>query len=383
MGRYDLRLRSIYDPNEQTGGEQFQRGIGAAIAEKENDVAADNARRAQGQVLTKQTGVADRARGMVNRVRGAASGIAGMIHPEATPPFVQPSPAAVNAGIAAGVTPPTQPAMNTAAPGLTPSYPQPVAPPMTPAQHGLAGARPAGAPGVGGIASAIQPYDEQDTHGNTWSVDPLHAAKVAEAGRSLGEEDKIAALTAAGMPEAEARARVLNNVVRYDETFGQRPRSTGVSQKDWLERQQVAQRDRIELERMRQSGKISTREYQQRNLELKSRELDIRESGQGMAAEGRYTNTEQGQERIDYSRGKEPDPVAASMETPEAKAGRVKANASGDKHAKNVAAVQERRKNALVTDPATLLAERKRLIGTGMTKEQATADMRARGYNVQ
>lgn len=87
-------------------------------------------------------------------------------------------------------------------------------------------------------------------------------AKLAE--QAAQDEPKIQALIDAGMDPKEARARVLNNVVRYDETFGQQHAAgrggSGMTQEDRLQIQ-----DRLDA-RAKRAQEVQLLLAQQRNM---------------------------------------------------------------------------------------------------------------------
>lgn len=377
MGRYDLRLRSIYGADELTGGERLQRGIGAAIEEKQKEQGEDSARRAQGQVLTKETGVMDRLRSVGRRVQQAGRGIAGMIHGDEADalPSMSPqppmNPADVNDQIAHGVNPIARRGELSSAPGLTPTF----TPGVEARPTVSASPRPS-------IASAIQPYEDQDSHGNTWSVDPLYKAKVEEAGQQLGTDRRLREIEARNHGlDVEERERLVR-------AQGEEARRTQ-TQKDAAAAQRTADliAGRREVAELARRFGANSREVQAKVLELRERGLDLQEERLRQSAEGAYVKTEQGAQRIEYGRGKAPDPISATMETPEAKAAREKANRAGAAHSKNVDQVQARRAGANAPQGTPTFesarAEEARLVKTGLTKAQARASMKAKGWPIK
>lgn len=362
-GRYGLNLRPLYGRDEQNPGDAFASGISSAIKQHMLEGEQDSQRRAAGQVKVKETGIRDRIGGVVQKVRGVFGA-----------PDVQPTqPFNPNAMIAAGVPMPAPgPMAGATAPGLTPSY----APPP-PAQHGLDAARPS-------IGAAIQPYEDQDTHGNTWKVDPLYGARVADAGRSIGDQDKIDALVRAGMPAAEAEARVKNNVVRYDETFGEGPRAgrgggLTFEQRKKLQDDAIASRNRIaELTR---GGRQNTEEYRQEMLKLRKHEADLREQEMGE----RGSRADVAQETtiagaIDRTIPK--DPITQATATEQQKADYAKRGTQRDAHLKNAEQGLQQRKNAKASREQ-VQARAQALQRQGKTREQIAAQLRAEGYKVQ
>lgn len=391
MGRYSLNLRPIYGADEQNPGDQFASGISAAIRQHMQEGQEDSARRAQGQVLTKETGIADRIGGVVRKVRGVfgpEGGAGPALQPTGTfaaPPAQTPSLPGTPLGISArpnafaGMLPsitseaaqgPITPAASGNAAAMTPALP-------APAQHALAASRPS-------IGAAIQPYEDHDTHGNTWAVDPLYQAKLADQGKGVGDEAKIAALTAAGMPEAEARARVLNNVVRYDETFGEGPRggrgsSLTFEQRKKLQDDAIASRQKIAD--MTRSGRQNTEEYRQEMLKLRRHEADLRE--QGMQAREDRANISADVSignAIDHAIPK--DPIATATATDQQRADWQKKGAQRDAHLKSASDALSHRKNATASREQ-VAARAQQLQKQGMSRGQIAAQLRQEGYRVQ
>lgn len=92
--------------------------------------------------------------------------------------------------------------------------------------------------------AGVRPYTVKGPEGMTGTIDPLYGARVSSAGKMMdyafergarqdeenqSNEEKIQSLVDAGMPEDQARAKVLNNVVSYDEQFGRRTATSGLS----------------------------------------------------------------------------------------------------------------------------------------------------------
>lgn len=335
MGRYSLNLRSKYGEREPVGTEQLQAGIGGAL---DDVLRAHEQSRQEANTMAAAGGTRlpdDPANSVMGRLRGIGASIQGALGrgPQAPAPVI-PSQGETNASIASGVAMPRAPAMNVAAPGLTPSYPA-----ERPTTQGRA-ARPS-------IGAAIQPYVYEGATGARYSVDPLHGARVAEAGKSLGEDDKIQALIDAGMPAAEARARVLNNVVRYDETFGQqtRGRAGGVSQKDWESRENLRQQHRKEIEAMHASGRMTSTQLQQERLRLQTEELEDRRA---QAKERAERGDVAGDVSIATALGKtiSTDPIALATETDAQKQARLRKETLRDTRIGAAAKGQDRLKNA-------------------------------------
>lgn len=108
------------------------------------------------------------------------------------------------------------------------------------------------------IADAIERTVVRGPSGQTAIVPTkrgLHQQDVADeqAVRTDSEQRQIDALKAAGMPEAEARARVLTNTVRYDEDFGQRR----MGSMTYTERANLEElKNKLAMERIRVNGAI-------------------------------------------------------------------------------------------------------------------------------
>lgn len=150
-------------------------------------------------------------------------------------------------------------------------------------------------PASGSIGQALQPYTYTARGGQQYSIDPMRASNMARAAKRGEEQDaldiksaeqtktqneQVQALIDAGMSPAVARAKVLNNVVKYDEQFGQ-PRKGAMSQQDRLAlqdridaRQKDAQKAALRLEGLRQQGRQGSREFQQLSIQLRAQQQD-------------------------------------------------------------------------------------------------------------
>lgn len=400
-GRFGLNLRPVYGADEQTGPEQVQRGIGSAIdsymALKEQGRQERNTMAAAGAVRQPRSA----PQGIMGRVRRAIGaddgyGEPGMPAPAAMPqpvgagptPAFNPNTATTgdtNRQIAGGVMPMTPPRPNIASSmaeamnmGHTPGMngnpaadaaPSPVAAstPTSPAVHR-------------GISSALQPYTVEGAQGDRYSVDPLHEQRVKDGLSSEHENEQIQALVDAGMPEATARAKVLNKVVRYDETFGQKTRGGSVSQTDWAAREAQRQANRREMEQLHQAGRISSQELQRRRLDMEREAAEDRRN----AAADRSSNEDVRNETAiagQYGKRVPNNPVAAAMQSPAEKAASDKARREADKHLGAAVDAQTARRNAKA--PQTQAAARARALkAAGKSREEIAATMTAEGYRI-
>lgn len=308
MPRYSTRLRPIYDENEPTLGEGLTRGISTAIEEWEKRREADRQERntmaAAGGVpipAGPQPSIMDRLRGIGQRVRDSIHG---------TQPSVRPA----RDGIPAGA-PPALPAnvpvetVRSGLPTRITGMPQPGVSmqQQTPrrSMNGIAAGQSADSP----IGNALGNYTYEGIGGQKYSVDPLHQARVQAAAKGMSrdaeQEKSIAALVAAGMPENEARARVLTNTVRYDTEFGQqsRARSSGLT---FEQRQQLQNENnavRLEIARMARAGKQNTDEFRRANIRLREigqqlQAISIEASGYENTARAAERGVPQGTDRI-------------------------------------------------------------------------------------
>lgn len=246
-----LNRRPIYDEDELTGPEYLSRGISGAI---DYFMKQREAGRLEQNEMAKEGAVAlpeDPNANPMGRLRGIKRGIGALLHrgqAQTTPPFVPPSgPGEVPQGPyidesgAFG-----QPGPQRIRGGIMmPNRPRPT-PPFNPQKDyggSRIGARIFDEIGGGGVP----PYTLEGQSGRRYQIDPMRDQRIKLAGSEMEygqqrghvqaeQERQIAAAVAAGMPEPEARARVLNNLMRYDEEFGQRSRSgSGMTQADRLQ----------------------------------------------------------------------------------------------------------------------------------------------------
>lgn len=307
MPRYGLSLRPIYDPNEQPWQQSLASGIGSAIDEwqrkRELERQEGNQVRAMGGVETPrapQPSPMDRLRGIGGAIGRIFSGPSiegrqrdGMPAGTMTPPPEVPPVAGVPAREPFGTDPFS---LGSSGPlsRIVPPRPPSDAPAINPALMG--GDQRAGATrGSAGfderprIGAAIQPYDYEGVRGRHYAIDPLYGARVQAEGRMMTDrvedERKIQSLVDAGMDPKEARARVLNNVVRYDETFGQQRASRGgltFEQRQSLQREHDA--EMLKRAKLAAAGRGNTAEARQNALRL--RELELQLSADRFEAQG-------------------------------------------------------------------------------------------------
>jgi hypothetical protein len=124
-----------------------------------------------------------------------------------------------------------------------------------------------------------------------------------EAVTSRHEQEQIDALTAGGMPAAEARARVLTNTVRYDDVFGQQQRG-GLSGGEFDRREAEKQNYRLQLadlrERQMQARKTND-PFAERRLKALEDNLRLRAQQQGISIDEALARTP------------DPDPLKARL----------------------------------------------------------------------
>lgn len=271
MGRFNLNVRPVYDPNEPTFGEQLSRGIQGGL-----DYYAGRRERArqEGNTVGAAGGVRQPDRGqpgIKGRLRGIGSAIGNIIHgspPELPHPQIGPTGTFAPGTLAPGygTADPSRYPMDERIPGEEALETMPdaddmvsgamlgrVVRPSPPIDALPLSARPALNPALGGgpsigvnnglptllAASPERTFEYEGEDGSRYRMpqtgERARTQRMEEQEATLGlkdryqqkdQEDQIAALVAAGMPPAEARARVLNNVVRYDEEFGQRRPAT-------------------------------------------------------------------------------------------------------------------------------------------------------------
>jgi hypothetical protein len=395
MGRYSLGLRSIYDRDEPTGGERIAKGISGAIdSYLAHDVAGkanDSARRAAGQVKVGERTAGDRVRGVMQGARR----IFGRGGDEPTPPpFVPGAPlqptVLPNANAmrqpdevadAPNMYEPLRQTPNMApAPSATPTNAVPTAP-----------ATVARSTGRATIGNALAEYTDEDQFGNSWKVDPMFAEKQKLAGsemeyqqgeqhRTAQEQEKIEAAVRAGMPRAEAEARVKNNLMRYDETFGQaRPqqRLTVEEQRELI----AARGEQARLTAKSRTPGGLTPQERARLYDLKERELDLRSRGQDLTAEGRVASGEVAVAGA-IDKGIPKDPITVATQTPEQRKAAETRGAERDKHIGEASKSVDRIRNGRAT-PDQIKARAQELQKTIKDRAALRAALQAEGYHVQ
>jgi hypothetical protein len=416
MSRYSLNLRPIYGADEEPGTVTAARGIGSALqqylARSEANRQERNAVAARGGVPIDDpnNSVSGRFGAFKRRVRG----IFGQDDPTFTPPPVGDTNAAISRGIQPTGSFVTDTGTRgsagwnerlptvTGTQGSNPVARPRIAASMEEAMRGTAddntpigagtprGALPQMEQGAQraisastrrGIASAIQPYTYETASGDKYQIDPVHEERVKDALKSEHEEQQIQALVDAGMPEATARAKVLNNVVRYDETFGQRyGRGAGgltFEQRKSLQDASIAARRA--LADMQARGRESTAEYRQKLIELRETDQRLRED----AAADRAANADVTNEtKIAGQYGaQQPKGIAAMTQTPEQKAASDRAGREQGKHLGAAVSAQQRRVNARA--PREAVAARARALQqAGTPRAEIAAKLRAEGYRV-
>jgi hypothetical protein len=290
MPRYSLNLRPKYDPNEMPWQQSLNQGIGSAISQyadrEARRRAEENATAAEGgtQLPDQPTP------GIMDRIRGIGSSISTMIHGQQGPgvnPAGEITGAQRDGVVQTPVTPnaqmPVVPRVRTEGGYATPNppamFPRASLGAMTAPPNGATAARP-NAQSPTTIGQAIKPYTYHGEFHN-YSIDPLYGARVQAEAKDMvshqHEEEQIASLVNAGMNPTEARAKVLNNVVRYDEKFGQKSR--GGSSLTYQQRLDLLDRNnavRLQLGRMAAAGRQNTAQYRQALLEQRQLEDQLR-----------------------------------------------------------------------------------------------------------
>lgn len=404
MSRYSLNLRPKYGRDEPTGGEGVARGIVTALDEiqkyRDADRTEQNTMAAAGATRL-PPGPNDSVGGRVRSIGKAIGGLFGRGDeapvvapagtPGATPPFAPTQPRQPITGTG-GIVPPRidpatlggmagNPRPQTMAPGLAQPAPDLVpAAGMTPHMPATAATNAVRPSISAALNEEIKPYTYEGVHGAKYQVDPLYGARVKAAGEDFGDERKIQALVDAGMDPKEARARVLNNVVRYDEQFGQQSRSRGaISPEEWTRRQDKLQADRKELEQMRQQGKETSREYQQKALQLRQDELEARRDAAANNLQFRAGTEE-------VRSNKEPGPFEKDPnEPPGAASERARGRAKGRQMQQAAVTDAQRRANGGTGEAvkARARARAQQLQRQGMDRAKIAETLRAEGYRVE
>lgn len=117
------------------------------------------------------------------------------------------------------------------------------------------------------------------------------AAQRQQARLAAEQERQVQALVAAGMPEAEARARVLTNTVRYDEVYG--PQSRGLSLPEFEAREAIRFRYQAALAKLRAAQDAhDLAAYRRAQLELQAAAAELRALDVEASTLPRYSGTD-------------------------------------------------------------------------------------------
>jgi hypothetical protein len=405
MSRYSLNLRPIYGPDEEPGSVTAARGIGGALQQY---LARSDAERQERNTVAARGGVrvddpANSPGGRFDALKRRVRGVFGQgdeqppsAVPDERPPFMGGTAPQPIAGQSLQPVTGTQGSNPVARPRLAASMEEAMRGttdeglPIGASQPGPRGSLPSSLPSEvnravssstrRGIASAIQPYTYETAGGDKYQMDPVHDERVKDALKSEHEEQQIQALVDAGMPEATARAKVLNNVVRYDETFGQRyGRGSSLTFEQRKALQDASIAARRELADLAARGRESTAEYRQKLIELRENDQRLREAGQ----EDRAANADVGNEtKIAGQYGAQvPKGIAAVTASPEQKAAGDRAAREQSKHLGNAVSAQQRRVNGRASREA-VAARARQLQQGGKSREEIAATLRAEGYRV-
>lgn len=417
MGRYSLNLRPVYGRDEPTFGEQLSRGIQFGLDTYEKRREAE--RGEQNEVLSRGgTRLPDAApSGIEGAVRRGARGIGDLLgraigrRPslEPTGTFVESRPSepgrfpmderlpqtpdpdqivtdailrrVVPPAAPQGALPPT-PRGSVQGPSIAPN---PGLPALNTAGTQNYGERSFDYQGIGNRRYTMPQTGERERTNRMLEYGQQTAIK--EGAHTREQEDEIAALTAAGMPANEARARVLTNTVRYDEEYGpQRSHSLTYEERSKLsaEHDQRMAEIRARLARLTGAGRGNSPEA----MDLRRRALELNERKFAASGERGAASTETAigsQEQ----RAVKPDPYG--MLSDEEKAANAVRQRQADEtrgrareHAGNAATIA-RGANAPSGTPTlqTARAEEARLISAGMTREQARKSMKAKGWPIK
>lgn len=256
-----------------------------------------------------------------------------------------------------------------------------------------------------------QPITLEGRDGARYAVDPLRQTKQgiyaheleADAAdrRTVATEDRkraamqaeqereVQALTGAGMPEGEARARVLTGTVKYDETYGpQRGQMT------FAERQQLQhQRDDAAYARAQlvAAGQTNTTAFRQADLALRNAQLALDMAEERAKGFDRTAATAEGQVP------KDPITRQITESTPEGKRRVAVAESTGQANRDSARQTRERgtRDAASAAAPAAAVvnggkpytADQARtraraLQAAGYSRDEIYRQMKAEGYNL-
>lgn len=145
-------------------------------------------------------------------------------------------------------------------------------------------------------AQGVHPYTVKGPHGMSATIDPTYGSRVASLGKmqdyeferaaqqdeqDASNEEKIQALVNAGMPEDQARAKVLNNVVSYDETFGRARPGGGLTFDQRVQLEDIKTRRAQLIEGMKTARKrndpvaIARIQQEDRRLQLEQERIEV------------------------------------------------------------------------------------------------------------
>lgn len=419
-----LNRRPIYDEGELTGPEYISQGIGTAIQgylqQKEIGRQERNTMAAQGaEALPNDP--ANSIRGRLGRVKRGIGDMLGTLsghRRDGVAPAGGYPPVAVPAGVEQAAARPTGPfvpsvrgAMSSVVPGGWDAtsrpgvmHPSTAGAPVAPNAPRATPASPT-APTIGSAIGADlgdvpKPYELEGATGRRYRVDPMRAerGKLAMAGaaaeqeygrnrqhQTAEQEDQVSALVAAGMPEAEARARVKTNTVRYDETFGAQSRTrAAMSVDDRLKVEQAITARQVTIQNMKAAQAHLTQGQREelRRLQMEQeRDLALMRGAETAAnqAEGAVTRaatdptstaTPEGQKAIEAAKQRaagmrsRADSARGAVQHP--RMGGVTGGASSSSGGQK--------------SPADRYAELKAL---GKTRDEIVRTMKAEGYNVR
>jgi hypothetical protein len=293
MPRYSLNLRPIYDQADMVPWQQsLSQGIGNAISSYADRQARKRAEQNQAAAAGGVELPPEPQPSFMDRLHNVGSSISRVIHGEQTPPTATgpQKDGVVQTPVTPDAQMPVVPRVRTEGGYATPNRPSIFPQTTTAAINGPPPTRSTGSPAAPRsfagqpttIGSAIKPYTYHGEFGN-YSIDPLYGARVQTEAHDMAshqhEEEQIAALVNAGMDPTMARAKVLNNVVRYDEQFGQQYRGRGGSALTYEQRVDLLNRNnavRLQVARMAAAGRQNSSEYRQKALELREIEDQLR-----------------------------------------------------------------------------------------------------------
>lgn len=434
MGRFNLAVRPVYRDDEPTGGERIQQGLQGGLdwyaARREtargeaNTVGAAGGRKLPDEA---KPGIRQRIGGIGQRlgeiVHGRAPGLPDVGGLQPTGPFVarqQGRPGAmpmdeqldpygnaddmVTDAIMQGRGGAPNPALGPArmVPPTPPQGALTPSPRMMPGgpRMGVGGmpASPSMSPGMS--PSPARTFEYQGSDGARYEMPQTGERERVNRNEELGyqtslkeglskqhEEESISALVNAGMPEDEARARVLTNTVKYDEEYGRRGPLT-------LD-------EREKLVRLAASLRSQGRNAEARAIDQKLRErsLDIQAQREGRLAEEGGTRAinqaGQAESRVAATaqRGVITDPLNRKIaerdpaQRAEQAGRRAQVDSANARQSQAAAELRERGTQASkppkTPDLTSARAERDRLVKKGLSPEQAKAKMKKAGWPIK